>query len=262
MRHVLWLGGAPGAGKTTVARRLVRRHGLRLYSADTRTWAHRRRALAAGSAAAARWEALTREERRVLPPDELVELWLHRERGPLVVEDLRALPAAPLVLAEGTTVPAAAVDDPARALWLVPAPAFRDAQLAARDVTPEERAGYALLAETIEAEARAHDVPVLVVDGSRGVAATAEAAERHFAAALAEGPHAATRDERRALLREANEAVVEQVRTGHAYVRARGDPDDVVRLFVCECGDRACVAEVEATVREAARAPVLTPDHA
>jgi adenylylsulfate kinase-like enzyme len=42
LRHVLWIGGAPGSGKTTIATRLARRHGLRLYSADTKTWEHRR----------------------------------------------------------------------------------------------------------------------------------------------------------------------------------------------------------------------------
>jgi cytidylate kinase len=49
--QALWIGGAPASGKTTVASRIVRRHGLRLYSADTRTSEHRDRALAAGNAA-------------------------------------------------------------------------------------------------------------------------------------------------------------------------------------------------------------------
>jgi cytidylate kinase len=41
VRHTLWIGGAPASGKTTVATRIARRHGLRLYSADTRTREHR-----------------------------------------------------------------------------------------------------------------------------------------------------------------------------------------------------------------------------
>jgi adenylate kinase family enzyme len=34
---VLWLGGAPGTGKTTAAMRISRRHGIRWYSADAHT---------------------------------------------------------------------------------------------------------------------------------------------------------------------------------------------------------------------------------
>ena len=37
MGPVVWVGGAPAAGKSTVARALARRYGLRLYGADTRT---------------------------------------------------------------------------------------------------------------------------------------------------------------------------------------------------------------------------------
>jgi hypothetical protein len=50
--HALWIGGATGAGKTTVARRLAQRWGLRIYSSDNWTWVHRDRAIAAGVGAA------------------------------------------------------------------------------------------------------------------------------------------------------------------------------------------------------------------
>ena len=48
LRHVLWIGGPPGGGKSSVATRIARRYGLRWYGADTRTWRHRDRALRAG----------------------------------------------------------------------------------------------------------------------------------------------------------------------------------------------------------------------
>jgi hypothetical protein len=109
LRHVLWIGGSPGSGKTTVATRIARRHGLRWYNADARTWEHRDRAIRQGSAAAIRWERLSPAKRTALSPAKMLELSLHRERGPMVVDDLQALPRSPLVVAEGTTLPAAAV---------------------------------------------------------------------------------------------------------------------------------------------------------
>ena len=60
---------------------------------------------------------------------------------------------------------------------------------------------------------------------------------------------AQTTKERQALLREINQAVVEQVRAGHARPWATGKPDDEERTFVCECGNPDCDVFVEQTVR-------------
>jgi hypothetical protein len=123
LRHVLWIGGPPGTGKTAVATRIARRHGLRWYGADTRTWEHRDRALGAGNAAARRWEAMT------------------------------------------------------------------------------------------------------------------------------------------PLLREANEAIVAQVRGDHARPWAEGDAESVVREFLCECGSTTCHASVPVPVAAPMAGPVLAPRH-
>jgi hypothetical protein len=245
-----------------VATRVARRHGLRWYNADARTWEHRDRAIRAGSAAAIRWEAMTPRERLdVEERSELLELSLHRERGPMVVDDLLALPSAPLVVAEGTTLPAAAVPDRSRAAWLIPTEEFQQARLEERRLPRATRELFLTLTEAIEAEARASDVPIFVVDGSRDVAATAEAIEHLFEPALAGGPRAQSVSERRSLLREANEAVVAQVRAGTARPWADVEGDQVVRTFLCECGDPACDRSVDTRVGVAAAGPIFAPGH-
>jgi hypothetical protein len=234
---------------------------LRWYSADTRTWEHRDRAIRQGSAAAIRWERLSPAERWALSPTEMLELSLHRERGPMVVDDLQALPRSPLVVAEGTTLPAAAVQDRSRAVWLLATRELQQARLEERGLSRGPRELYLLHAELIEREAREHGLRVFVVDGARSIDATVAAVERLFKDALDEGPLAETVAERRRLLREGNEAIVAQVRGYYARPWAEGEADQVLRSFVCECGDRSCEASVDVSVRVAAAAPVLAAGH-
>jgi hypothetical protein len=266
--NVLWIGGPPRSGKSTIARRLARRHGLRWYNADAHTWEHRDRALAAGSEAARRWEAMTPEERWVRStPAEQLELSLHVERGPMVVDDVRGLPRSPLTVAEGTTVPAAVVSSGIaareRAVWLIPTADLQRARLGEGGRSPAEL--FVLLAETIEQEAREHGAPIVDADGSRDVEEMVAAVEGMFAAALAEGPCATSASERLALLRYANDAVVSQCLAYLARPWTTGDAESFVRTFVCECDDPECDAPVELSIaafeRAAEAGPVIAGDH-
>jgi hypothetical protein len=260
VQRALWIGGPPGVGKSTVADRLARRHGLRLYSADTRTWIHRDRALAAGIEAAERWEALPPAERGNGSPDELLAMSLHVERGPMVVDDVRALPPTPLVVAEGSTMPASLVPVD-RALWLLPTQELQRRRLERRGLPLPARALYELLSATIAAEAAEARVPVLSVDGSLGIEETVDQVEHHFAWFLAAESGTATLKERRELLREANLDIVAQLRGFFARPWADGSAEQVERSFACECGDPACTARIESTVGVAAAGPVFRPGH-
>lgn len=249
-----------------IATLLARRHGLRLYSADTRTWEHRDRALRGGHTAALRWEAMTPEERweRSSPAD-MLEMSLHLERGPMIVADVRALPTSPMIVAEGSPLPPQAVStgiaDRSRAVWLIPTPEFHQAQLEKSKLGRRPRELYRLLAAEIEREAKEHAAPTLIVDGSRAIDETVAALEERFADALAAGPKAETDADRRELLREANAAIVAQVRGYYARPWADGDAESVARTFVCECGDTDCASTVDLTIGAVAPGPVLARGH-
>src|SRR5207302_4266343 len=103
LEHVIWIGGAPGAGKTTAARLLAHRNDLRLYHVDARTYRHADRATGPVMRAA---NAMSAEDRFRGSPSALAERFLSysREQFELVLEDLDAFPASPPIVAEGPQI--------------------------------------------------------------------------------------------------------------------------------------------------------------
>jgi hypothetical protein len=156
LSHVLWIGGGPGSGKSSVARALSERFDLQLYSVDDHDSAHEPRM-----------------------PTFLADETFHgvlttsRHRFRLVLEDLAALPASPLAIVEGwpllPTSVAAVLRDPGQALFLMPESTDELTQRVGREARDLRLATLqvdAPLDELVE-RAAAHFLPVISAAGDR-----------------------------------------------------------------------------------------------
>lgn len=139
LRHVYWIGGGSGAGKSTIARRLAARYGLQMYATDDVMADHARRSTPADSPFLSEFTGMDMDGRWVSrSPEEMLETfhWFRGEGFGLIVDDLLRLQAPPAVIAEGFRLlpdlvwPLLAV--PSRAVWLIPTPAFRRAAFESR----------------------------------------------------------------------------------------------------------------------------------
>lgn len=132
LRHVLWIGGGSGAGKSTIAARLAAEHGLHLYDTDAVMSDHAARTTPEQAPYLHEFMAMSMDERWVdRSPEVMFETfhWFRGEGFGLIVEDLLALPEGTPVVAEGFRLLPALVGpllaDPSRAVWLLPTQRFR-----------------------------------------------------------------------------------------------------------------------------------------
>ncbi|MEU1800640.1 hypothetical protein [Streptomyces sp. NPDC019937] len=144
LRHVYWIGGGSGAGKSTIAGRLAERHGWRLYATDDVMRDHAGRATPEEAPYLHAFMAMDMDERWVNRSPELMLETFHWFRGEgfgLIVEDLLRLPREPCVIVEGFRLLPRLVKPllaaPERAVWLLPSPGFRRAAFRSRSVPGE-----------------------------------------------------------------------------------------------------------------------------
>jgi hypothetical protein len=140
LRHVVWIGGGSGAGKSTVARRIAADGGLQVYATDDVMADHAARAAPADVPHLRAFMAMDMDERWVdRSPEVMFDTfpWFRGEAFGLIVDDLVRLPAESGVVAEGfrllphRVAPLLAATQ--RAVWLLPTPEFRRAAFEGRD---------------------------------------------------------------------------------------------------------------------------------
>lgn len=211
LAHVLWIGGGPRVGKTTLGRLLAGKWDLKLYNLD---WHQVREHRERPGGVSREWDELSPDERWVIPsPADLAERdaasWT---RGfPLVLDDLLALPRSRTVLAEGPGAfpwcVAPVIRAPTQAIFLLPSTDVREKVLARRmrDLPPEHRIDHQtsdperaqrnlrerdlLLTERIRASCDSLDLRCVLIDGSLDLDDALSVVEGHFRPHLPSEPN-------------------------------------------------------------------------
>jgi hypothetical protein len=130
LSHVLWIGGGPQAGKTTLSRLLAGKWDLKIYNLD---WHAVREHDLSSRPAGAAFGRLSMDERWAVPTVQhlvvrSIAIW--QEGFALVLRDLMALPRSRTIVAEGPGAfpwcVAPVIRSPTQALFLVPTRDWRE----------------------------------------------------------------------------------------------------------------------------------------
>jgi hypothetical protein len=264
--NVLWIGGPPGSGKTTVAEWLALTHGLRYWGADKFAQVHHRRMVEEQLPAAHEWEAMTPDERWLGDPVQMaqISLAMSERRGAMIIEDLSKEPPTQPIVVEGTPLLPSVIEpviaSPAHALWVVPTPEAEERNLLGRrghaytqTSNPAKAVGNRVarefhVAERIVREASERKLSVIRPEEDMSLTDVEAAVESYFAPALAKLPLARTDDERHDLRRAENLALLEHLKEFLLEAPDVGRPDTFHGRFSCECGRLGETERVEMTL--------------
>ena len=154
LRHVFWIGGGSAAGKSTIAGRIAREHGLRVYATDDVMADHARRSTPENSPLLHKFMSMEMDDRWVnRSATTMLETfhWFQGEGFSLIIEDLLRLPRKPPIIVEGfrplPSLVKPLLSQPAHAVWLLPTPKFRHAVVDCRGGS-----AWAFLAKTSNPE--------------------------------------------------------------------------------------------------------------
>jgi len=141
-RHVYWIGGGSGAGKTTITRRIAAEHGLRTYLTDDVMPDHAKRSTPRDCPLLHMFMAMDMDQRWVSrSPEAMLETfhWFRGEGFNMIVEDILNLPKESGVVVDGFRLLPHLVKpllaDRSHAVWLIPTPEFRQTVLESRGAT-------------------------------------------------------------------------------------------------------------------------------
>lgn len=207
LSHVLWIGGSPCSGKSTISHTIARISVFVDYHVDAWAANHLARLVAAGDAQATAFSHMTTSQRWIersveTLTEEALSSWTRTFS--LVIEGLLTLPKETFIVAEGNFLPACVapyLSSPHQAIWLVPTDAFCEqgrrekwAELTRRQKRhgvydegsdPEQRrrniiARDCQLARLVKQQALDLSLAVHEVDGSRSCEEMTELVEQHF----------------------------------------------------------------------------------
>jgi pimeloyl-ACP methyl ester carboxylesterase len=240
----IWIGGGTGAGKSTTARALAVRHGLRRFAIDSFWYAYDDRWAQPRKSPDEQWLET--------PPEEQAAEFEQRSRLMMryALDDLADLPDVPTVV-EGPQVIPDLVPEGDQGVFLDPTPDWQRSVLLPRPMPSSDpaRALEARLvkdriyADRVAALARECGFPVLVMDGSRDLVTEVES--------RLELPEGAA--DLRLVRRWENEAAAANIR---AWLSSPEAPREHPGFpFVCECGRPGCGETVRLRIEEFDAAP-------
>jgi hypothetical protein len=187
LRHVYWIGGGSGAGKSTIAKRLEDQYGLRHYSTDETIRDHGRRTPPEDRPFASAFDKMDMDQRWLNRSPKTMLDTFHLWRGECfdrIVEDLLEFPPDRRVVADGHRLlpelvkPLLYVTD--QGVWLLPTPDFRLAafksrgtlwNIAGRTSNPERALQNLLVrdglfTDRLRKETKSAGLPAIEVDNS------------------------------------------------------------------------------------------------
>jgi adenylate kinase family enzyme len=199
LSHVLWIGGATDAGKTTLSEIIAKQFNFHLYHHDRHDLVHHEH-LAQNSMDYCAFLTASMDERWIVPsPEKLFQRAIRsfHDRFPLVIKDLLALPKKPGIMAEGfgllpeLLVPV--LSSKRQAIWLVPTESFKWASMRRRNkpsfreqTSDPEKATRnllirdMLLAEYVKTQTQLYGLQLYEVDGSCSIEEMVTLLKQHF----------------------------------------------------------------------------------